>query len=70
METDEYYKNLSNNIKSERKKSGSTQDKLAEMIGMSLNHLGKIEVNFSRPSLEIIFKLAIALNISPTKFFE
>ena len=41
-----------------------TQQGLADKVGKSLNFIGKIEVNFSRPSLDTVIDIAEALNIS------
>ncbi len=60
----EFYKSLGINIKNRRKKLGLTQEQLAEKIGMSLNFVGKIEVAFSKPSLDTLIIIADALNTS------
>ena len=65
-----YYENLAKNIKKQREKAGLTQEALAEKAGISLDYLGKIEVNINRPGLKTIFKLSYALNISHKEFFE
>lgn len=64
------YIRLGQNIKFCREHAGLTQEELAEKAGISLDYLGKIEVNINRPGLKTIFKLAIALNISPAEFFK
>ncbi len=55
-----------------RKKSGYTQEELAEMIGRSVNFLGQIEgTGIVRGiSLETLFKIAQVLSISPSKLLE
>lgn len=64
-----FYKLISKNIKRLRSEKNLTQEKLAEMSGISLDYLGKIEVNINKPGLKTIFKLANALNVSPFEFF-
>lgn len=53
---------LGKNIKARRKAMGLTQQELAEKIDMSLNFIGKIEVAFSKPSLETLIQIAEVLN--------
>lgn len=59
-----FYKKLGQNIKLRRKELGLTQQELADKMDISLNFIGKIEVAFSRPSLEMLLKLAEALETS------
>ncbi len=65
----EFYVKLGKKIKYLREQAGMTQEQLAEAAGISLDFLGKIEVCINRPGLKTIFKLAVALNISPAEFF-
>lgn len=51
-------------IKKYRKKQGITQEKLAETIGVSSNHISKIETASTTPSLEVFIRIADALKIS------
>lgn len=60
----DFYKNLGKNIKVRRKALGLTQQELAEKMDMSLNFIGKIEVAFSKPSLETLIQIAEALDTS------
>lgn len=55
------YKLLGKNIKDRRKKLGFTQQQLADKMNISLNFMGKIEVAFSKPSLDTLIELADAL---------
>ncbi len=57
----EFYKNLGTNIKKRRKLMGLTQQDLADKLNMSLNFVGKIEVAFSKPSLDTLIEIAKAL---------
>ena len=59
---DEFYKNLSKNIKNRRKNLSLTQQDLADRLDMSLNFVGKIEVAFSKPSLDTLIEIAKALD--------
>lgn len=70
---DSFYKNLGKNIKKYRESEKMTQQALANKVGKSLNFMGKIEVSYSRPSLDTLIDIAVALNISVselTKFDE
>lgn len=60
----DFYKLLGENIKRYRKVKGLTQQELADKLGISLNFMGKIEVAFSKPSLDTLIKIAEGLNIS------
>lgn len=55
-----------------RKKSNLTQEGLAEKAGISLNFLAQIEAPGTRTglSLDTLFAIAEALNVSPSKLLE
>lgn len=59
--------NLSFAISYYRKKEGLSQEKLAEKVGVSRQHLASIEApNMNRGiSLELLFNIAAALGIEP-----
>ena len=57
-----FYKKLGKNIKYRRQKLGLTQQQLAEKLDLSLNFIGKIEVAFSKPSLDTLIEIAKALD--------
>lgn len=57
---------LGKNIKARRKILGLTQQELADRLGMSLNFIGKIEVAFSKPSLDTLIQIAEVLETSVT----
>ena len=57
----DFYKLLGKNIKDRRKKLGFTQQQLADKMNISLNFMGKIEVAFSKPSLDTLIELADVL---------
>ena len=56
-----FYKKLGKNIKYRRQKLGLTQQQLADELNLSLNFVGKIEVAFSKPSLDTLIEIAEAL---------
>lgn len=66
----EQYKNLGLNINYYRKKAGMTQENLAESIGVEKNHIGNIERAKIGASLDSIFSICEALDISPKELFD
>lgn len=64
------YKKLGLNIKKRRREIGCTQEDLAERIDKSLQFIGKIEIAFSKPSLDTIIDIAYALNIKLKDLFD
>ena len=57
-----FYVRLGKNIKKKKKKLGLTQQQLADKMDISLNFMGKIEVAFSKPSLDTLIDFAAALD--------
>lgn len=53
-----------------RKKNKLTQSELAEKVGLSTNFIGMVERGERNTSVDKIFKLAKAFNISLAQFFE
>ena len=64
MDEYEFYKKLGIRVKFLREKMHLTQEKLAEKCGISLDYLGKIEVNINKPGLKTLLKLTNALEVS------
>ena len=58
------------NMKYYRKQAGLTQEKLAEIIGMSTSYIGDMEARERFPSAETIDKIAAALGVSPSVLFS
>ena len=48
-----------------RKELGMTQEKLAEQIGISKNHLSNIESGKNLPTVPLLFKLCDAMGETP-----
>lgn len=70
MNEDEFYKKLGRQIKYLRENAHLTQEKLAEKSGISLDYLGKIEVNINKPGLKTLLKISNALNQPIKKLFD
>lgn len=60
----DFYLKLGKQIKQRRRQLGLSQQELAEKLGISLNFMGKIEVAFSKPSLDTLIKIADGLNLT------
>jgi len=57
------------NLRKSRKNSGISQMALAEMCGTSTSYIGQIEIGNRFPSLELIEKIALSLEIKPYLLF-
>lgn len=69
-ETKKNLKTFGSRIQELRKKNNLTQSELAEKIGLSTNFIGMVERGERNTSVDKIFKLAKAFNISLARFFE
>lgn len=70
MDENELYQKLGRRIKYLREAAHLTQEKLAEKSGISLDYLGKIEVNINKPGLKTLIKLSNALNLPIRILFD
>ena len=66
----EKYKNLGLNIAFYRKKRGLSQSQLAEMVNISRTHMSRIEIADCALSLDVVFDLCDALEVTPEKLFD
>jgi transcriptional regulator with XRE-family HTH domain len=57
------------NLKKHRRKSGFTQAQLAEKVSVSTHHIGMIELSRNYPTLELVERIANALNIEIYELF-
>lgn len=64
------YQNIGKRIKLLRLNAHLTQEKLAEKCGISLDYMGKIEVNISKPGLKTLIKISNALEVPLKSLFE
>lgn len=64
------YKQLGLNISYYRKQRGFSQLQLAESVNISRTHMSRIETADCAVSLDVIFDICDALNISPSKLFD
>ena len=63
------YQTLGLNIAYYRKKSGMTQEELAEKAGIERSRISKTEIAWVGTSLDMVYKIADALDIEPYKLF-
>lgn len=61
--TDSSRRKLGKNIHKERKEKGLTQAQLALKIGISVNHLSKIERGVVNPTVDLVELIIKALSI-------
>lgn len=68
----QYYIELGYNIAYYRKHARLTQEELAELVGISRQHMGAVEAsNICRPiSLDLLFNIATVLHIEPHKLLQ
>lgn len=66
----ELRKNLALNIRLERIKKHLTQEKLAELSGISAKHITKIENEGVTPSVYFVYNIAKALNVTVDKLLQ
>jgi len=64
MDVKKFYKNLGKKIKILRENANLTQEQLAEKTGLSIDFIGKIEVNLKYPSIKTLLKFAEVFEIS------
>lgn len=65
----DYQKVFITNLKALRKKRSLTQWRLAELCEISNGTIGNIECGVTKPSFDLLIKLAKVLKTSPAQFF-
>ena len=70
MNDNEIYKAIGKRIKFLRESKGLTQEKLAEKTGLSIDYIGKIEVNINKPGLKALIKISNALEVHIKEIFN
>ena len=61
---------LSKRIKELRKSKNYTQDKFAELIDVDAKHLSRIECGKTQPSLNLLKKISVVLNVEISELFK
>jgi XRE family transcriptional regulator, regulator of sulfur utilization len=57
-------------VRALRESLGVAQEALALDAGMDRSYLGKVERGEKQPSLDIVFRLAVVLGLSPSELVE
>jgi DNA-binding XRE family transcriptional regulator len=57
------------NLRKHRRKCGLTQAQLAEKVNVSTHHIGMIELSRNNPTLELVERIAQALQIQTYELF-
>jgi transcriptional regulator with XRE-family HTH domain len=57
------------NMKKYRKKRRLSQMKLAELLATSTSYIGEIEINSRAPPMDMVERIAQALNVEPFRLF-
>ena len=70
MDRKEIIRIFSENVRAERARKQYSQEKLAEMAGITPEYLARIEKEKYSPSLIVIANLAIALNVTVDKLIS
>ena len=65
-----YYKIISNNVKSLRCSIGLSQEKFAESIGCSREYVSRLENNREKISLSLLLHIAVLYQKKPEEFFK
>ena len=60
---------FTNNLRNLRRKYGLTQAELAEKVNVSTHHIGMIEMSRNYPTLELVERIADALNVEIYELF-
>jgi transcriptional regulator with XRE-family HTH domain len=58
------------NLQKLRRAKGMSQEELAARADINRNYVGMLERNEHAPTIEILEKLALALDVDPADFFE
>lgn len=64
------YRHLGLNIAYYRKERGLSQLRLAELVNISRTHMSRIETADCAVSLDVVFAICDALDVSPSKMFD
>lgn len=70
---DKHYKDyiqIGLNIMRYRKEQGLTQEDLANMIGVTRNHLQRVETANSKPTVGLLLDISAALNVPMERLLE
>lgn len=66
----EKYRLLGLNVSYYRHRRGLTQEQLAEIVSIDRTHVGNLELARTGTSLDVVFRIADALEVPVHKLFE
>jgi len=61
---------LGNNVRRLREDKGWSQDKLSEESGLHRTYISGIERGIRNPTIEIVYEIALALEVKPNQLLE
>ena len=61
---------ISANLKKKKKKSGYTQEQLAEITGLSVSHISKVEAGLRRVGMKTYISILQALNVEGNDYIN
>lgn len=62
------YKRIGLRIRNARRKKGISQERVCEMVGLSLSHMSNIETGNTKVSLQTLIRIANAIGVSVDEF--
>lgn len=62
------YKKLGKRLRELRKSKGLSQQQLAELVEVGSSYISHVEVSIAKPSLDLLFRLSVALDVSMDYF--
>jgi transcriptional regulator with XRE-family HTH domain len=60
---------VARNLRVVRKQKGFTQEELADLAGINRNYVGQIEREEKSPTIDLLERLTLALDVEPEVFF-
>ena len=66
----EHQENFIQKMRFYRKRAGLTQAQLAEFCGVSTGTIGNIECGITKPSFDLIIKIAEGIKVQPASLFK
>jgi transcriptional regulator with XRE-family HTH domain len=60
---------VARNLRVVRKQKGFTQEELADLAGINRNYVGQIEREEKSPTIDLLERLVMALDVEPEVFF-
>jgi transcriptional regulator with XRE-family HTH domain len=60
---------VARNLRVVRKQKGFTQEELADLAGINRNYVGQIEREEKSPTIDLLERLVVALDVEPEVLF-